>query len=228
MRRYIAFIILQLLCLSTFAADEDSGPTKSILSGNVTLSSHYVENGISQSNNSPSLQGAFWFNFGPQFRLGLSGASTSYTASNDHFNLKLVAEIKVIISSSTNLILATGKNQFYSGGERNGNLSGVYFNTGDYRFSNTRITNWEATGESMNRWGFGKTSTTSTGLKWNNEVGYNTSKVSNVHDYFDLRSGLGKMYDKIFLEGAVSFTSNGSDLLGKGDPFIILSARVDL
>ena len=80
----------------------------------------------------------------------------------------------------------------------------------------------------MTRWGFGKVATTAAGLKWTNDIGYNTSKVSNVHDYFDFRTGLGRMYDKVFLEGAVSLTSNSSELLGKGDAFIILSAKVDL
>lgn len=227
MRRYIAFIIILFLTQGALAAEGNLSPTFQ-LSGDVSLLSHYVEHGISQSANSPALQGAFWFNFGPQFRMGLWGSNTNFESGNDHFNLRANADLKVVINSTSDLVIAYSKNQYYNGGEHNGSVFGIHLRFGEYIITYDSISNWEATNKGSTRFAFGRKMPISNGWIWNNEIGYNTPEVSTLNPYFDGRSGLGTKWGEIFFEGALSATSASSELHGSGDTFFILSATTDL
>jgi uncharacterized protein (TIGR02001 family) len=210
-----------------FAAEGNPTPTFD-LTGDVSLLSHYVEHGISQSDKSPALQGSFWFNFGPQFRMGLWGSNTNFAQGSDHFNLRANADIKIAFSPSSHMILAYSKSQYYNGGEHNGNISGVHLQFGEYRILYDNLSNWEATDSSLTRFAFGKVSMVLGGYRWNNEIGYNTPDLNNLNPYFDGRTGLGTKLGEIFFEGALTATSASSDLNGTGDVFVILSASTEL
>ena len=125
MRSYIAFFLILLATQGSLAADGSTPTFK--LSGDVTLLSHYVENGLSQTENSPSLQGSFWFNFGSQFRLGLWGSNTNYEVGNDNFNLRFNADIKVNLTENTHLKIAYSDSKFYKAGDRYGTFLALYF-----------------------------------------------------------------------------------------------------
>lgn len=227
MRRYIAFISILFSSWAAFAA-EGTTPTFA-LSGDVTLLSHYVEHGLSQSDKSPALQGSFWFNFGPQFRLGLWGSNTNYHDSDDHFNLRGIGELTVNFSPTSHMALSYARSQYYNGGEHNGNLLAldIVFYT-DYRISYETNSNWEATGDKSARVGFGKLFTVFGSWKWDNEVGYNNPSANNINPYFDARTGIGTKWGVIFFEGAVTGTSESSQFDGAGDFFFILSAKTEL
>ena len=227
MRRYIAFIIILIASCKSLAADGNSANFN--LSGDVKLLSHYVENGLSQSDRSPSLQGSFWFNFGPQFRLGIWGSNTNYEGSDDHFNLRINADIKVDLSQDAHLRIAYSESQFYKVGDRNGNILGVHLNFWDYRILYDKNSNWEGTKRRSNRYAFGHTYSFSDNWKWNNEIGYNTVDRNSIKAYFDGRTGIGKRMGVIFLEGALTATSESSQFEnGVGDVFFILSASTEL
>ncbi|WP_373998190.1 TorF family putative porin [Bdellovibrio bacteriovorus] len=226
MRRYIAFITILISSWTAQAADGTS-PTFD-LSGDISLLSHYVENGLSQSDKSPALQGAFWFNFGSQFRLGVWGSNTNFENSDDHFNLRLLGDIKVSFSQNTNLIISYAQSQYYNGGDRNGNIIGLRLNMFDYRIMYDSFSNWEGTDENSKRFAFGKFFNVFNGWKWDNEVGYNTPNIDEINPYFDARTGLGTKWGVIFFEGALTGTSESSQFNGAGDLFFILSASTEL
>lgn len=227
MRRYIAFIIILLGSTSTFAAEGNASPTFK-LSGDVSLLSHYVENGLSQSNRSPALQGSFWFNFGPQFRLGLWGSNTDYEGGNDHFNLRMNADIKINFASDFNAVIVYSQNQYYNGGDRNGSILGLHLNIKNYRVHYDSLSNWEGRNERSARYAFGGFISIFGDWRWNNEVGYNTPNVTNINPYFDARTGLGTKWGVIFFEGALTATSESSQFNGQGDFSFILSAKTEL
>jgi uncharacterized protein (TIGR02001 family) len=227
MRRYIAFILILFSSLSAFAAENNS-PTFA-MTGDVVLTSHYVEYGLSQSDKSPALQGSFWFNFGPQFRLGLWGSNTNYEHSDDHFNLRGIGELNISFSQTSHMALSYTASQYYNGGERNGSILGVHFNFwSDYRVTYDGMSNWEGTDHRSTRFGFGKTFTIFTSWKWDLEGGYNNPNVDSINPYFDARTGIGTKWGPIFFEGAVTGTSESSQFNGAGDFFFILSAKTDL
>ncbi|MNJ99816.1 putative bacterial protein [compost metagenome] len=195
------------------------------MTGEVALLSHYVKNGLSQSNKDPALQGSFWFNFGPQFRMGLWGSNVNYEGGNDHFNLNLNADLKIDFSQTTNGILKYSQNQYYKSGDRNGNTLAFHLNFGTYRVTYENESNWEGTDDRSTRFAFGKKSDVFGTWKWDNELGYNTPQVDSITSYFDFRTGLGtKVGNVIFFEGTVTATSSPSQFEGSGDVFLILSA----
>ncbi|MBO9666279.1 MAG: hypothetical protein J7501_05650 [Bdellovibrio sp.] len=224
MRRYIAFTIIMLgLSARSFAAENTSPTFK--LSGDVSLLSHYVEYGLSQSDKSPALQGSFWFNFGPQFRLGLWGSNTNYKGSDDHFNLRANADIKIDFSQTSNAVIMYSQSTYYNGGDHNGNIIGLHLNFGDFRVNYDALSNWEATDSRSARFALGKATKVWTSWIWDLEGGYNTPDVDTINPYFDLRTALGTTWGVIYFEGAVTGTTAASDLDGAGDVFFILSAK---
>ncbi|MNT03854.1 putative bacterial protein [compost metagenome] len=198
------------------------------LSGDVSLLSHYVEYGLSQTDKDPSLQGSFWFNFGPQFRMGLWGSNVKFPGGDDHFNLRLNADLKVDFSKESHAIIAYSQSQYYSNGDRNGNILGLHLKFGTYRVTYDGLSNWEGTDERSVRFGLGKDFDIFTTWKWLNEIGYNTPNVSNINPYFDLRTGIGTKAGVIFIQAAVSATSEPGQFNGAGDIFLILSASTSL
>lgn len=226
MRRYIAFAITLITCLVAHAADDASSATV-YMYGDVTLLSHYVENGISQSSKTPALQGSFWFNLGPQFRLGLWGSNTNYTGNDDRFNLRLSAEIKVDISPKSNLTLSYAKSNFYNDGKRNNNITSIHLNLQDYRILHNNYSNWEGTENSLKRFALGKITTLPNAWKWNTELGYNVPDIESQENFFDLRSGLGNKWGKVFLEGALTGTSQSSQDDTKNEVYFILSGKTE-
>lgn len=227
MRRYLVFITFVAISFKAYAGNGDASPTFQ-LSGDVSLLSHYVENGLSQSNHSPALQGSFWFNFGPQFRLGLWGSNTNYENSDDHFNLRFNGDIKVDFSSNVNAILGYSHSQFYNGGDRNGSIISLDINFWNYRVTYDKYSNWEGTELESSRFAFGALFPVFGNWQWDNEIGYNTPALSALTPYFDGWTALGVRWGTLLIEGAVTGTSNSSQFNGRGEYFFILSAKKDL
>jgi uncharacterized protein (TIGR02001 family) len=223
MRRYISFIIT-LLGLSSAAVAAENTPTFK-LTGDVSLLSQYVEYGLNQSEGSPALQGSFWFNFGPQFRMGLWGSHTNYKNSDDHFNLRGNADIKIDFSQESNATIVYSYSKFFKEGDRDGQNLGLHLRFGSYRLTYDSFSNWEGTHNRSSRIGFGKETIVFTDWKWDLEAGYNSPNVTGISSYFDLRTALGTNWGVIYFEGAVTGTTAASDLDGTGDIYFILSAK---
>ncbi|MNK90250.1 putative bacterial protein [compost metagenome] len=225
MRRYIGFI---LILISSWAHGQSGNSPSFALSGDVALLSHYVEYGLSQSDKSPALQGSFWFNFGPQFRLGAFASNTNYENSDDHFNLRGNAEIQVDFSSENKMIITYSQSQYYKDGDRNGDILGLHLHFGEYRILYDTLSNWEGTHERSPRFALGAEFSVFSDWLLDIEAGYNAPDISTLDPYFDLRMGLGSKFGSIFLEGSVTGTSASSELNGAGDVFFILSAKTEL
>jgi Bacterial protein of unknown function (Gcw_chp). len=229
--KLITFLLLTFCGISTWAQssfEDDSmiantTPTFK-LTGDVSLLSHFVEYGLSQTDKDPSLQGSFWFNFGPQFRMGVWGSNVKYPGGDDHFNLRINADLKIAFSKESHAIIAYSQSQYYSDGGRNGNILGLHMKFGTFRVLYDGFSNWEGTEERNKRFGLGKDFDVFTDWKWKNEIGYNMPNVTDINPYFDIRTGLGFKAGQIFIEGAVSATSTPEQFDGAGDVFLILSA----
>jgi uncharacterized protein (TIGR02001 family) len=225
MRRYIGFI---LILIGSWAHGQTGNSPSFALSGDVALLSHYVEYGISQSDKSPALQGSFWFNFGPQFRLGAFATNTNFENSDDHFNLRANAEVKVDFSAANYMKILYSQSQYYKDGDRNGNILGLHLVFGEYRITYDALSNWEGTKKRNTRFAFGAEIPVFSSWIWDNEAGYNSTGVTTLDPYFDLRTGIGSKFGSIFIEGSVTGTTASSDLNGTGDVFFILSAKTEL
>lgn len=199
-----------------------------LLNGSAELLSHYVEHGLSQTNNAPALQGSFWFNFGPQFRMGLWGSNVNYKNGSEHLVLKPTADLKVNFTSNTNLVIDYKQNVYYSTSSRNGTTLGAHISSFGYRVNYETNSNWEGTNTNATYYSLGKTFEIGRGFKWSNDLGYTTVTIDSLSNFFDVRSFMGYKLGQLFYQGGVTLTSNpGQFSDGVGDFFIIVSATYD-
>ena len=189
------------------------------------LLSHFVYHGLSQTNKDPCLRGSFWFNMGPQFRLGVSGSNTNYEGSDIHLWLKFSGDIKVDITSDSNLAIRFSQNQFYRSDTRNGNTIAIDLNLLTYHVIYELESNWDGTRAGSSYFSYQKSYDVFGNWKWGNQIGYAMVKATGYSDYFDVRSGLGTKLKDIFVEAYLTATSASSQFSGRGDLFAVVSAQ---
>lgn len=208
-------------CLPSFAQEDAKGNIPDFkMNGEVSLLSNYVEHGLTQTDKDPSLQAAFGFNFGPQFKMGIWGSNVNFD-STEHFLLKINAELKVQISTTTDFKLGYFNNQYFKTDTRNGNTTYLVITSHGYRVRYEQNSNWEGTDERSTYYSFGKSFDLNQNWKWDNEVGYTMiSDVPEIENYFDLRTSfLYKGGSNIIYQISATGTSSPSQFHGQGDIF---------
>ncbi len=213
-------------CLNSFAQEDSKSDMPTFkMSGDVSLLTNYVEHGLTQTDKDPSLQGAFSFNFGPQFKLGVWGSNVNFD-STEHFLLKINAELRIQISSKTDFKVGYLKNQYFKTDSRDGSTTYLVVTSHGYRVRYEQTSNWEGSDESATYYSFGKMFDLDQNWKWDNEVGYTMiSDVPNIENYFDVRTAfLYKGGSNITYQIAATTTSATSQFNGQGDFFVLLGA----
>lgn len=213
-------------CLSSFAQEDSKSDVPSFkMNGEVALLTNYVEHGLTQTDKDPSLQAAFGFNFGPQFKLGVWGSNVNFD-STEHFLLKINAELKVQISTKTDFKLGYYKNQYFKTDTRNGNTTYLVITSHGYRIRYESNSNWEGSDAGSTYYSFGTAFDLSQNWKWDNEVGYTMIQdVPNMENYFDLRTSFQyKGSSNILYQITATGTSTAAQFNGQGDVFVLLGA----
>ena len=145
---FFATILFLLLSASAvFGADKSSSnqPTY-LVSGDAQLLTHFIDRGLSISDQNPALNASFLFNLGQQFRVGFWGSNISnVTSTDDNLWLKVVADIKVEISGSTKLIFYINDDHYYKSNLRNGQEVGTLIDTTGYFFQFEFFNNFQGT-----------------------------------------------------------------------------------
>lgn len=194
------------------------------MSGDVALLSNYIDHGLTQTNKDPSLQAAFSFNFGPQFRLGLWGSNVNF-GSSEHFLLKMNAELRVQLSPTTDFKFAFFDNRYFKSDTRSGNTMQALLSSHGYRIQYEGISNWEGTGGAATNYSFAKIFDVNTSWKWDNQVGYTMLSSDTYSNYFDVRSSFFyKGSNNIIYQISLSGTSSPSQFNGRGDIFPYVGA----
>lgn len=213
-------------CLSSFAQEESKGEVPNFkMNGEVSLLTNYVDHGLTQTNKDPSLQAAFGFNFGPQFKMGVWGSNVNFD-STEHFLLKINAELKVLISTKTDFKLGYYNNQYFKTDTRNGNTTYLVITSHGYRIRYETNSNWEGSDERSTYYSFGKIFDLSQDWKWDNEVGYTMIEdIPSMENYFDLRTSFQyKGGNNIIYQITATGTSKAAQFNGQGDIFVLLGA----
>ncbi len=235
MQKNCAFLILTLIVLTglgrhahaqSISRNPANTPATFHMTGTAELLSHYVEHGISQTDTAPSLQGSFWFNFGPQARLGLWGSNVSYENSDAHFVLKPTADVKVNFSNNTEFTVSYSESKYYNVSDRNSSVLGLHLGIFDYRVNYEFISNWEGTSTGATYFSLGKTFDFS-GWKWNNELGYTMLKADGFNNYFDLSTFIGRTFGQVFAQAGMTGTSSNSQFGSAGGYFFIVKVSTD-
>jgi uncharacterized protein (TIGR02001 family) len=214
-----------LVCLCASAQEDGKSELPNFkMNGDVALLSNYVEHGLTQTNKDPSLQGAFSFNFGPQFKLGLWGSNVNFE-STEHFLLKLNAELRIPLTATTDVKLGFLDSHYFKTDTRNGNTMYLLITTHGYRIRYEAISNWEGSGNSATYYSFGTAFDINTSWKWDNEVGYTMLDSRIYTNYFDARTSfIYKGGSNILYQISLTGTSSPSQFSGKGDFFPYIGA----
>jgi uncharacterized protein (TIGR02001 family) len=194
------------------------------MTGDVALLSNFVEHGLTQTNKDPSLQGAFSFNFGPQFKMGVWGSNVNYQ-STEHFLLKLNAELRIQITATTEVKLGYFDNKYFKTTTRDGNTLYLAINTHGYRIRYESNSNWEGTDSASTYYALEKDFDINTDWKWGFGGGYTMQNSTAFSNYFD---GRGSLYYKgssnILYQLSLTGTSSATQFNGQGDFFPYLGA----
>ena len=221
-RFLIVFLIFMILVNKSSFAAEKSARGDYQTEGSTTIFTHFVNKGLSHSQQDPSLQTNMFIPLGPQFRIGLWGSNVSYENSDNHIWLKVLFDLRLEFNKDVDLIIGYNINQFYKNRVRNGNDSVLSLNIFDFHIRYENESNWEGTDTRARYVSFGKSFKIYNNVEWDNQLGYSMVSVENLQSYFDIRSTLSSTFNKLEFLIAVTATSNPGQFNGRGDVFGIL------
>lgn len=229
MRKYVSkvFAIATLFFGLSSQAQTPSGGTQPSfrMSGDATLMSNYVQRGLTHTKSDPALLASFWFNFGSQFRMGLSGSNVAYKNEDTHFNLKILSDIKINFSANSDLTIKYHFDRYFKSTTRDGDVFGLTLNTFGFKTSYEKFTNWEGTRQDGTWFGFGTEFDAFTGWKLDSTLGFTQNTASSVSDFFDANLTLKHIGDQLTWGAGITGTS--SEITNRSGYFLVLSARVD-
>lgn len=221
-------LLLQLFTFGSlaFAADQkNSGTTPTyMVTGDAKLYTHFIERGLSMSNNNPALNAEFLFNFGSQFKVGFWGSNISNVSqSDDNFWLKYLAEIRVDFSTKSNLRFYIHDNHYYKSDVRNGQEMGVNVDHNNYLFQLAWMNNFEGTHTSAQYLNLGKLFTYRKSMKYGGLAGYTLQTADGYANYFDFKAlGIYEINANAIGEIGITMLSN-SQFGSRGDPAYYLA-----
>lgn len=187
--------------------------------GKASILSHFVHQGLSQTNKDPSLQTSLYMAIGPQFRIGLWGSNVSYEGLNNHILIKVPVELKLEFNKDVNLTIGYSMNQYYKSRIRDGNTTTLQLNVFDYLIIHELESNWEGTETKSKYFAFNKSFKISNDFTWENQLGYTILSVENLQNYFDVMTGIGGKSNNLTYKFTVTATSTPSQFTGRGDVF---------
>lgn len=223
--RFFAVVLLQCVLSVAAWAQSNSSPTYR-MDGQVSLLSNYVDYGLTQSNKDPALNAQFWFNWGPQFRLGLWGGSVGFKDSSSHFLLKLNADLKIVFSQNTDLTIKYSDGHYYKPETRNGNILGLHLNLFGYGVRYEQHSNFFGTEDRATSFAFTRTWDVFGSWKWENLLGYMMVKSDSLSNYFWYETYLGIKPGNIYYQIGGSYNSNAAQFNGAGDLAVLVKATV--
>lgn len=210
------------------AAPAEGSPTFK-LSGAAELMTNYVNRGLTETDKDPALQAAFWFNFGPQFRMGLWGSNVGYEGSETRFLLRANADVKINFSPTTNMIILVNNNNYFKPEGRNGWIYGAHINMSNLKFILESESNWAGTTSQMTYFALGYEADLDEKWKWPSQVGYSQIKADNYSNYIDFRTGIHykssvNIRYKLDMTGLLN---NAAQFNGRGAYAFILAALTE-
>lgn len=196
------------------------------MEGLATLMTNYVDYGLTHSDKDPALQGQFWFNWGPQFRLGLWGTSVAYKHSDTHFLLKINADLKIVFSPNADMTLKYSDAHYYKPETRDGNILGLHLNLFGYGVRYEMHSNFFGTEDAATSFAFTRTWDVFGSWKWENLLGYMMINGDALTNYFWYETYLGIKPGNIYYQIGGSYNSGASQFNGAGDLALLLKASV--
>lgn len=226
---FLAALIL-LSPLLTFAQQQPAQEGSSFkIAGDAELMSNFVERGVSQSDRDPALNAGFWFNFGPQFRAGVSGVNVGYEGYDSRFRLMYNADIKINFSERTDLTIVVSNHNYYKPEGRNGWVYGFHLRLFEkWKIKYESMTNWEGTGKQVNYVAGSYEYDLSERWRLPTQFGYSmVSEIEGYNSYYDLRTGAHFLQNNALrYKIDLTYNSSAAQFGRRAGIFLILGAQL--
>lgn len=193
------------------------------MNGDVMLTSNYVFRGLTESNKDPVLQASYFLNLGPQFMMGLWGSGVNYSDTEEHFMLRILAELKVELSPTIKINLRYSSNKFFKSSTRDGTTTGLVLRTPSWIVGYEKESNWEGTRSKSDHYLFGFPWEFAPKWSWENTLEYNKLNLDSYVSYLDIRSTIVYNAEPILYSMSASANSKPNQFDDRGQSFFIAS-----
>jgi len=186
------WILIFLLLSSTAAFSEDrlkSNLATNDISGEVLLTTQFVERGIGMSDQNPAMNASFLYNLGTQVRMGFWGSNvSSLSATDDNFWLKFLVEFNVLFGTNLNTKFYASDNHFYKSDQRNGQRFGAVFTYFTYFYTFEWMSNFEGSKANAEYLEMGKYFYAGNKIRYGGSVGYTAGHAVTTKSYFNVKA----------------------------------------
>jgi uncharacterized protein (TIGR02001 family) len=192
----LTFLVLGFSILITFTSfntmaqsktDSKSG-TGPKLGAEIVLLTNYTDKGLTQTEQEPAGQMAFGLQYTSGF-LGIWGSNVKYVGEDNHFNYRIVGNLKFDITAGVDLTANYKYSRYVSDPARNGNIWGFDLNLYTYHVLIENEDNFEAQRKGRYWFAFGK-EWPMWGMFLDTVAGYSMIQADGFTNYFDTRVAL--------------------------------------
>ncbi len=197
-------------------------------SGDAQLLTHFIDRGLSITDNNPALTASFMFNLGQQFRLGFWGSNISnVTSKDDNLWLQFIADVKIEFSSDSTFLAYIHDDHYYKHSIRNGQAFGFKFEYKSYMSQIEWLRNYQGTGVGAIYLQVGKNFPLYKKILPRVSVGYTVQNSDGYLNYLDIKgAAIFTVTSSFEIEGGVTAVTNSTQFDGRGDPAIYLGVKL--
>ncbi len=227
---FLNFTATIFLCLSLFAAKslqaqeaskESSSASGPKIFGEFTFTTNYMEQAISNSNNSYAVQPALGYQW-PTAQIGIRSSNVQFPDNGESLNLRPYAWYQFIFAASVDLKVRYDLNMYFASNSRNGDIFRADLNLFTHHLIVENNSNWYGTGTAAYWLAYGHSWPTPWGIEYKLEAGYLMGNATNYSSYFGIQNGFGYKYGDFYYELLGSFNSNADQFSHMADPAIWL------
>jgi uncharacterized protein (TIGR02001 family) len=183
--------------------------------GEVSLSTNYIDKGITQSNKTISVGAGYGYQFGNTGRIGVAAASVNYVGESANVELSPFGEFKFVFTPNADLRIRNDLVRYFAEGVRNKVKVLLDQNFFDYHVMLFREDNFEGTKNPRNWFAFHKDWVYSPSVQFPTTVGY--SMVEDFNNYFDTRVGVTYLTGNLTVSFVNTYVSSSSQFGGRAD-----------
>lgn len=195
------------------------------LFGEVTLTTNYVDKGITQTEKDPAIQTGLGYGFGKTAKLGFWASNVRYPDESAHLNLKFFGAYKFIFNSNWDLSFRYDLSKYYKSASRNGSIVSLDFNIYTYHVMVEKNDNWEGTLSESTWYGLGKDFNISGNWVLETKLGNSMVTASGYSSYFDVRTGIDYKLSDFVAAVVATYASNSSQFNGRADFFYFFEIK---
>lgn len=198
------------------------------ISVDAKLMSHYIERGLSMSNNNPALNTSFLFNLGAQIRIGFWGSNISNVTNNDdNFWFKILTDAKININQTSYIQFYAQDEHYYKSDLRNGQNIGTKIGFLSYLVELEWMNNFQGTKSDAEYFSVNRYFDITSNFKLAAKVGYTNQHSDTYSNYLDFKGfAIYQLNVNSQFEAGVSAVVDSQQFNHRADPALYVSLNL--